>query len=341
MSSPSFGSLARHLRDRGVAPRYTARLCRELREHYEDIETECLRARASALGATVEARLRLGDEPTIAAEFARHPELNFWVYRSRLLFHALRVLSLFVVIAHIVAAAAYRLRAGLARFAFAAAAGIAMMGTLLLTLQITMSPEDRVPRGQRIAAVGTAATGDSSAEPAATETVAATETIAATADVVPSRTLALGEAAPRTKPERFDEPIAPPALLAVTFSDEFELPVGIGIPTELEINLTAFELGQGDQLRLADGDYLPIVKAVPAFPARAASRGLEGYVVLEYTVTPNGTVEDVVVVESSSDVFEASAVAAAYRFKYKPRIVAGRPVHARGVRTKVSYKIEA
>jgi protein TonB len=239
--------------------------------------------------------------------------------------------------AYIVGAAVYRLRARFARFAFAAAVGLVMMGTLLLTLQMATSPRGRVQEGQRIADVGVArmdAGIDGSSESATTETAAATGAVNSPKFITPL------DAGARTRPERFDQPIVPPALFAITFSDELELPVGIGIPTELEINLTAFELGQGKQLRMADGDYIPIVKAIPAFPARAASRGLEGYVVLEYTVTPNGSVEDVVVVESSSDLFEASAVAAAYRFKYKPRVVGGRPVHARGVRTKVSYKLE-
>ena len=69
------------------------------------------------------------------------------------------------------------------------------------------------------------------------------------------------------------------------------------------------------------------------------SRGLEGYVILEYTVTKQGTVRDPVVIESSSSLFERSAIRSAERYKYKPRVIDGEPVEVPGVRTKISFKL--
>ena len=48
----------------------------------------------------------------------------------------------------------------------------------------------------------------------------------------------------------------------------------------------------------AGGDYLPIVKVAPIYPRRALSRGIEGWVLLEFTVTRARTVTDVRVLES-------------------------------------------
>lgn len=45
-------------------------------------------------------------------------------------------------------------------------------------------------------------------------------------------------------------------------------------------------------------------------------------------------------IESSSSLFNDSAVRAARKFKYKPRVVDGEPVAVSGVRNKISFRIE-
>ena len=90
---------------------------------------------------------------------------------------------------------------------------------------------------------------------------------------------------------------------------------------------------------VTDGEYLPIVKVAPVYPSRALSRGLEGYVIVEFTVTRTGTVTDVVVVESTSTLFERAASEAALKFKYKPRVIDGEAVEVPGVRNKITFEI--
>ncbi len=90
---------------------------------------------------------------------------------------------------------------------------------------------------------------------------------------------------------------------------------------------------------ISDGEYLPIVKVAPVYPARALQRGLEGYVIVEFTVTPAGTTRDAVVVESTSTLFERAAVEAALKFKYKPRVIDGEAVEVPGVQNKISFEI--
>ncbi|MCO4798215.1 MAG: energy transducer TonB [Colwelliaceae bacterium] len=97
----------------------------------------------------------------------------------------------------------------------------------------------------------------------------------------------------------------------------------------------------GISLGSSDGDYLPIVKVAPIYPRRAQSRGLEGYVIVEFTVTKNGSVRDPIVLEAKPEgVFDRAAMDAALKFKYKPRIVDGTPTAVSGVQNKISFEID-
>lgn len=87
-------------------------------------------------------------------------------------------------------------------------------------------------------------------------------------------------------------------------------------------------------------EYLPIVKVAPIYPPRAAARGLEGYVVVQYTVNATGSTQDAVVLESSSTLFERAALESALKYKYKPRIENGVPVSVPGVTTKIIFALE-
>jgi len=108
------------------------------------------------------------------------------------------------------------------------------------------------------------------------------------------------------------------------------------VPVETDIEMTGgFSLGVGE------GDYLPIVKVAPIYPNRALTRGVEGFCVVQYTVTSLGTTKDPVVIESqcTSSLFHRASVNAALKFKYKPRIIDGEAVEVPGVQNKFTYEI--
>ena len=108
------------------------------------------------------------------------------------------------------------------------------------------------------------------------------------------------------------------------------------VPVETDIEMTGgFSLGVGE------GDYLPIVKVAPIYPNRALTRGIEGYCVVQYTVTRQGTTKNPVVVESqcTSSLFHRASINAALKFKYKPRIMDGEAVEVPGVQNKFTYEI--
>ena len=89
-----------------------------------------------------------------------------------------------------------------------------------------------------------------------------------------------------------------------------------------------------------DGDVVSILHAEPHYPQGAVTRGLEGFVVVEFDVTESGTVENARVVESSDRVFEREALKAAYRARYKPRTVDGVPQPARGLKKRFRFAMD-
>jgi protein TonB len=108
------------------------------------------------------------------------------------------------------------------------------------------------------------------------------------------------------------------------------------VPVETDI-----EMSGGFSLGVGEGDYLPIVKVAPIYPARALQRGLEGFCVVMYTVTNLGTIKDPVIIESqcTSSLFHRSSLQAALKFKYKPRVIDGEAVEVPGVQNKFTYEI--
>lgn len=128
-----------------------------------------------------------------------------------------------------------------------------------------------------------------------------------------------------------DEPPPPPTIIAAL--DKGVIGVTITPPVTTKP-------GPGTHGPMIDGDPLPIVKVSPQYPRRAQTQGIEGYVILSFTITPTGATANPVVIESQpSGVFDRSAVNAVRKFKYKPKIVNGeaQPVH--DVQHRLTYEI--
>jgi len=139
-----------------------------------------------------------------------------------------------------------------------------------------------------------------------------------------------------------DQPIATPQPLIKLSPITIDLPdvdvarVAIdALPIEPQLSVSA--VGGF----IADGEYLPIYRASPEYPSRAIRRGIEGFVVIEFTVTQTGAVADLNIIEANpKGWFEKAALSAAKQFKYKPRTVDGHAIAVSGVRTKITFKLE-
>jgi len=89
-----------------------------------------------------------------------------------------------------------------------------------------------------------------------------------------------------------------------------------------------------------DGDVIPIVRIAPQYPRQALLEGIEGWVRLEFVINPDGTVADPAVTDAEPPrIFNTSAMRAILRWKFKPRIVDGKPVPRRGAQI-IEFKLE-
>jgi TonB family protein len=104
-----------------------------------------------------------------------------------------------------------------------------------------------------------------------------------------------------------------------------------------------------------DGEYLPISKVQPQYPRRALSKGISGWVIVEFTVTALGTVTDPFVIsncgwiknarnqgkceDNPNSVFDSAATKAAEKFKYKPKVIDGESVATASVQNKFSFEL--
>lgn len=101
-------------------------------------------------------------------------------------------------------------------------------------------------------------------------------------------------------------------------------------------NLSGIGVGTGD------GEYVPIVQVAPIYPQRARAQGIEGWVLLEFTVDRDGTV-----IEESIQVlaaepkgwFERAAKQSVAKSRYKPRVINGEPVEVPGVTRRIDFKL--
>jgi protein TonB len=144
------------------------------------------------------------------------------------------------------------------------------------------------------------------------------------------------------KPRKPPPPQSPPELPSKPQMDSLNPNVetiaisAAPVETDIQISSAGFSLGVGE------GDYLPIVKVAPIYPQRALVHGIEGYCVVQYTVTRQGTIRDPFVIEDqcTNSMFHRPSLQAALKFKYKPRVIDGQTVEVPGVQNKFTYVIE-
>ena len=153
----------------------------------------------------------------------------------------------------------------------------------------------------------------------------------------------------KPKPPPPDEP--PPDVPETSFNTAIDSTGFSMSAVDMDVNVQV----QGGGFGISDGDYLPIVKVQPVYPRRALSRGMEGWVIVEFTVNDQGAVETPLIVancaqvanprakkeciDRPSSIFDQSALKAALKFKYKPKVVNGIPQATAGVQNKITFEL--
>lgn len=107
------------------------------------------------------------------------------------------------------------------------------------------------------------------------------------------------------------------------------------------VNIDADMSIGGASISITDGEMLPLVNVTPQYPTRAASRGIEGWCQVAFTVTETGGVRDVVVVDAEpAGIFDSSSIRAAEKFKFQPKVVDGKGVEVPNVQYVFRYQLE-
>jgi len=142
-----------------------------------------------------------------------------------------------------------------------------------------------------------------------------------------------------------DLPPTPPKQFDITINESSYTLAGLDL--KQEVNIGKMDYG------LSDGEYLPIVKVQPGYPMRALAKGMIGWVLVEFTVTDQGSVESPLVIsncarisitkddETCEDrpnkIFDQVALKASLKFKYKPKTIDGRPIDTMGVQNLFTF----
>ena len=138
----------------------------------------------------------------------------------------------------------------------------------------------------------------------------------------------------------------PPAKMRVAAESVSQGMTGMEIPS-LDLSATvsggpiAGQMGKGGAGGMFDGDLLPLQRIPPQYPRDAARSGITGWVQLEVLVNADGSVRSAKVVDAKPrGIFEAAAVQAVMRWKFKPKIENGKPVEQRGSQ-KIDFSLNA
>jgi protein TonB len=130
----------------------------------------------------------------------------------------------------------------------------------------------------------------------------------------------------------------PPKIKVSEVGPPMQRVARVTVPTFKPSLLDSGGLGVGSAI---DTDVIPMVRVNPNYPPRAQARGVEGWVHLRFTVTPQGTTDDIEVVDSDpKGYFERAARRAVKRYRYKPRIENGVPVRRPGVELIIEFELE-
>lgn len=91
----------------------------------------------------------------------------------------------------------------------------------------------------------------------------------------------------------------------------------------------------------SDRDVVPLVRIDPDYPMRARQRQIEGWVVLEFTISKTGAVKNPVVLSAHpKGVFDSAALTAVRKWKYNPKIENGVAVERGGVKVRLDFDME-
>ena len=94
------------------------------------------------------------------------------------------------------------------------------------------------------------------------------------------------------------------------------------------------------KIKQKQGEFVPLVLINPEYPKKAVKNKICGHVIAKFTITKKGTVEKIKIIESQPKrIFDKVAKNALKQYRYEPREINGKKVDAKGVKTKMTFKL--
>lgn len=145
----------------------------------------------------------------------------------------------------------------------------------------------------------------------------------------------------RTLPKKPPPPKKPPTPPKMKVSQN-ETPQNPDLKMDMP-NIKGFKLGGGPFLGggpvSGDGDIIPLVRIAPQYPRKAAMAGTEGWVEVGFIITETGLVRDPHVIRSEPRrIFDRAAMRAILKWKFKPKLVDGKPVERKATQI-ITFKL--
>jgi periplasmic protein TonB len=110
--------------------------------------------------------------------------------------------------------------------------------------------------------------------------------------------------------------------------------IGISTP-QIDTGLTS---GAGIGT-MQEGDPVPVATIPPQYPRDALMQGIEGWVRVEFTINPDGSVSNATVVDAHPrrGIFDREALRAITRWRFRPEVQDGEAVAAHGRRVTIDF----
>lgn len=127
---------------------------------------------------------------------------------------------------------------------------------------------------------------------------------------------------PKPKPPEPPKAQPKPTKMAADTSSE---------PTSFARNITMPQVqtsaGVGSFNKPTDSDARPVVRVNPKYPIKAATQGIEGWVLLSFNISEIGSVTNVQVIDSEPKrTFDSAAKKALKKWKYRAKVVNGKAI---------------
>lgn len=134
--------------------------------------------------------------------------------------------------------------------------------------------------------------------------------------------------------QRVETPPPPPVI------ERYDTDIPKTPPTEVRGEIPDFKFPEIEPVNfkvlVADGDPQPILRGAPLMPTRAER---SGHCTVAFDVSTEGRPYNVNTTFCTQNLFERSTIKSVQKWKFKPRILNGRPVSMSGLKNRVTYRL--